>query len=310
MIITRCPVRISLTGGGSDTDKYLQKFGKGHVVSFTPTLYTYVIINEDYLGKNSLEKKYYVSYSKREEIEDIKELKNDLVKNFLIEYKVPPIGTILTSDVFSHGSGLAVSSSYSCSLSLAYSEMLKKESNTIDILNEAHRIEKITNPKLGLQDIYGVGIGGFKSIKFENNNISYSFIPSDLFVSYDVYLIDTGIRRDSNKVLESYKISTSEIYDMSITAYELLVKQNFDEFFKIMRDSWELKKRFSTKILGNKILVNIDAQLTIDKNCLAYKLCGAGNGGFFLAFYNKNIKPNFQNAKQIHLSNSGLERIL
>jgi len=310
MIITRCPVRISLTGGGSDTDDYLQKFGKGHVVSFTPNLYTYVIINKDYLGKNSLENKYYVSYSRREEIEDLKELKNDLVKNFLIEYKIPPVGTILTSDVFSHGSGLAVSSSYSCSLSLAYSEVLNKESNTINILNEAHRIEKITNPKLGLQDIYGVGIGGFKAIRFENNNISYSFITSTLFDSYDIYLIDTGVRRDSNKVLGSYKITTNEIYDMSINAYELLIKQDFDEFFKIMRYSWDLKKRFSTKVLGNKILVNIDAQLAIDRNCLAYKLCGAGNGGFFLAFYKKNIKPNFQNAKKIHLSNTGLERVL
>ena len=63
MITVKCPVRISLVGGSSDMDQYIDTYGKGSVISFTPKIYTYVSLYRDKLGRNSLNQKYIVNYS-------------------------------------------------------------------------------------------------------------------------------------------------------------------------------------------------------------------------------------------------------
>jgi hypothetical protein len=68
MITIKCPVRVSLIGGSSDLDSYINKHGKGSVISFTPKLYTYVSLYRDKLGRNSLDQKYIINYSNREEV--------------------------------------------------------------------------------------------------------------------------------------------------------------------------------------------------------------------------------------------------
>jgi galactokinase/mevalonate kinase-like predicted kinase len=55
-------------------------------------------------------------------------------------------------------------------------------------------------------------------------------------------------------------------------------------FSKIMKDGWALKKASSNMILQNKKVRAIDEELSSSKNVLCHKLCGAGNGGFFLFF--------------------------
>ena len=123
MITIKCPVRISLLGGSSDLDSYLDVYGNGSVISFTPNLYTYISVYKDVLGKNNLEKKYIINYSKREEVIDSNEIQNDLVREYYKTVKVEPCSIHMTSDIFSHGSGLAVSSSYSCGLIMAMAEL-------------------------------------------------------------------------------------------------------------------------------------------------------------------------------------------
>ena len=120
MITVKCPVRISLIGGSSDLDSYIEKHKKGSVISFTPQIYTYISIYKDLIGKNTLEQKYIVNYSVREEVSSVSKIKNSLVKIFFEKENVSPCSIHLTSDVFSHGSGLASSSSYACAISKAF----------------------------------------------------------------------------------------------------------------------------------------------------------------------------------------------
>jgi D-glycero-alpha-D-manno-heptose-7-phosphate kinase len=127
MITIKCPVRISLLGGSSDLDSYLDVHGNGSVISFTPNLYTYISVYKDVLGKNNLEKKYIVNYSKREEVTDSNQIQNDLVREYYKTTKIDPCSVHMTSDIFSHGSGLAVSSSYSCGLIMAMAEFSGKK---------------------------------------------------------------------------------------------------------------------------------------------------------------------------------------
>jgi D-glycero-alpha-D-manno-heptose-7-phosphate kinase len=81
-VTVSCPVRLSLLGGSSDIDSYLERHGKGSVISFTPPLYTYVSVYRDALGRNNLDNKYIVNYSKREETESVEDIQNEILKKF------------------------------------------------------------------------------------------------------------------------------------------------------------------------------------------------------------------------------------
>ena len=311
MILIRTPVRISLVGGGSDLDEYIKQHGMGSVISFTPDIYTYVIVQADRIGKNSLDNKYVISYSRREEVEDINKIDNELIKEFLVDYSIPPVGVILTSDIFSQGSGLAVSSSYSAGLSLAFSEMLGNTLSQIDVGENAHRIEKKINYKLGQQDVFGCCIGGFKRIDFQLNGLPrYTFLPCDLFNHYSAYLIYTGITRNSTEILSTYTIpSNNRLVELVNIAETCIIESRYDDFFSILKDGWAEKKVFSPRILEDELLKSMDDELTMNPKCRAHKLCGAGGGGFFLAFFDKEYipKPNF---KKINLSTLGVEKVV
>ena len=116
MIYASCPLRISLFGGSSDNPYYVEKNGYGSVISFTCDLKTYVTISQDRIGFNKEKHKYLINYSKREEVDKVTDIKNEVVRTVLEYFKMPPVQVTLTSDAYSQGSGLASSSSYTISL--------------------------------------------------------------------------------------------------------------------------------------------------------------------------------------------------
>ena len=72
--VTKCPLRISFAGGSTDLQGYLDKYGIGSVISFTPDLFTYIIL------KKSSSRYYKVVYSKVENVLSSKEIQNDVAK--------------------------------------------------------------------------------------------------------------------------------------------------------------------------------------------------------------------------------------
>ena len=64
MIVSSCPLRISLVGGSTDNPKFIEKYGKGAVISFPSTLRTYVTIHQDIFGTNSIENNYNIKLNK------------------------------------------------------------------------------------------------------------------------------------------------------------------------------------------------------------------------------------------------------
>jgi D-glycero-alpha-D-manno-heptose-7-phosphate kinase len=312
MITVRCPIRISLLGGGSDLDIYLNHHSKGSVISFTPDLYTYVSIYRDVLGRNNLNKKYIVNYSIREEVENINKIKNDLVRLALIENNSPPCSVHMTSDIFSHGSGLAVSSSYSCALTYALNEYNNINISEIECGNRAHILEKKINPLLGMQDIFGCCIGGFKKIEFTKNEKypKYTFLPTDLFNHFDLYLYYTGITRSSTEVLKTVICPEEDILNPLVSEAEnLIIKQQYYDFMKLIKLGWEEKKKMSKGAMINHSLVELDTWISSLHNCVASKLCGAGNGGFFLVFFEKGTEVP-DGFKKISISKTGVRRLI
>tara|TARA_Y100000593_G_C4318040_1_gene342034 strand:- start:3168 stop:4109 length:942 start_codon:yes stop_codon:yes gene_type:complete len=293
VIISRTPLRIGLVGGSSDLEKYIRHHGRGCVVSFPINVYTYINFHRDKLGYNSYDKKYQISYSKHELVDNVDDIKNDIVREAFRHFNVSPCLLSMTGDVFANGSGLASSSSYMISVikAILHSQGIKK--SNYEICDIAMRLERAFNPLLGYQDTYGCGIGSLKRMDFEiNKPPKITYMPVDLLNSFDIYIVFTGATRSSTNVLESVKITNDDsLLDIVDQMEKSLIEGDRHSFVNIIKEGWHLKKKTTDKILSNSRLKDMDVSFASDKKILCHKLCGAGNGGFFLLFYEKGNKP-------------------
>jgi D-glycero-alpha-D-manno-heptose-7-phosphate kinase len=291
MIVASTPLRISLFGGSTDTPAFIEKYGRGAVISFATNLKTYVTVSQDTFGFNRRDNKYIVNYSRREEITEVKDIQNDIVRGILMRYATEPVTVSLTSDIFSQGSGLASSSSYLISLIKAVSIFNRIPMTDSEICSAAYEVELALNPYCGLQDPYGCGLGGFKRLEFsKDRRVSVEFLPTKLFDVFDCHLIFTGITRDSKSVLKDVSHHVDKalpLLELVDLAYDALYDERFDVVLEYLNRSWEEKKSTSHLITRNPKIREIDTKLTEDDRVLAHKLCGAGNGGFFLCFTSK-----------------------
>lgn len=311
MIIATCPLRVSLFGGSTDNPFFVENYGYGSVISFTCDLKTYVTIHEDKIGYNNHLHKFVINYSNREEVSSYDDIKNDVVRVVLQHFSSNPMAVSLTSDIYSQGSGLASSSSYIIALIKAIS--IKNNLNLTDssICSLAYDLETQFNPYCGYQDPYGCGIGGFKRIEFyKDKPVKYSFLPDDFFYLYDTHLVFTGVNRNSKGVLKniSENIEKSKGLLPIVDKAELaLIEKDYSTFLDLINESWIVKKQTSNLITENKIVSDIDSVLSQNKSVLAHKLCGAGNGGFYLVFSEKGkLKLDIPYVK-ININTSGVE---
>lgn len=292
VIIASCPLRISLFGGSTDNPFFIEKFGYGSVISFTSNLKTYVTLTQDKVGANKHNHKYVINYSIREEVSEVSEIKNELVRCVLEYFNVEPVQITLTSDVYSQGSGLASSSSYLISLIKAVTIFKNISMTDSEICSLAYELELKFNPYCGYQDPHGCGIGGFKRIEFlPKGVVKHQFLSTDVFEKYDMHLVFTGVTRNSKIVLKDVtkNIDKSEpLLENVILANKSLDEKKYDEFFNLFKNSWEKKKNTSDLIVKSLSIKEIDECLNNNETVIAHKLCGAGNGGFFLVFSHKN----------------------
>ena len=288
MYVSSCPLRVSLFGGSTDNPYFIQKYGVGSVISFSCDLKTYITLHEDKLGYNMQGRKYIVNYSKREETEFIGDIKNELVRIVLNYFGCFPLTVSMTSDAYSQGSGLASSSSYIISLIKSISLFKDLHLTDIEICELAFKLEQEVNPYCGYQDPYGCGIGGFKKIDFEKGDIiKYEFLSTELFKKYDAHLVFTGITRNSKSVLQDITTNIDKALPLLKTvedAHYCLINKDYKTFLELLNHSWDQKKQTSSLITENKVIQEIDKVLLETKEVIAHKLCGAGNGGFFLVF--------------------------
>ena len=312
MLISSCPLRVSLFGGSTDNPYFVEKYGKGSVISFTSNLKTYITLHQDKLGYNAELSKYIINYSKREEVQHIGNIKNELVRLVLGHFDCDPLNISMTSDAYSQGSGLASSSSYIISLIKCISLFNKLNLTDIEICKLAYEIELQMNPYCGYQDPYGCGIGGFKKIDFYKGGIiNYDFLSTDIFKYYDMALVFTGVTRNSKSVLKNVTDNIDKALPLMQTVddayYALYKHKNYPQFLELMNLSWRQKKETTSIITENKIINDMDSILEENSSVLAHKLCGAGNGGFFLVFsYKENLNIPYDSVK-INVSTNGVK---
>ena len=292
MYIASCPLRVSLFGGSTDNPYFVEKYGRGSVISFTSNLKTYVTISQDKFGFNKDKHKYIINYSRREEVSTIDEIQNEVVRTVLKHFDMPPVQVTLTSDAYSQGSGLASSSSYTISLIKACCLFFNLSITNNDVCKLAYKLERIYNPFCGYQDPYGCGMGGFKRIDFlGGSSVRYQFLPCTIFDDFDIHLVFSGVTRNSRRILRNVTDNLDKVKPLLKTcdeAYDILMEGKYEKFLYLLGRSWHQKKLTSSIISENDTIREIDSTLEKNESVCAHKLCGAGNGGFFLTFSEKD----------------------
>ena len=310
MIISSCPLRISLFGGSTDNPFFVEKFGYGSVISFSCNLKTYVTISQDRIGFNQDKHKYILNYSRREEVSTIEEIRNEVIRVVLEYFSMPPVQVTLTSDAYSQGSGLASSSSYIISLIKACTIFLGIQMTQSEICKLAYELELKFNPYCGYQDPYGCGMGGFKRMEFmSKDNIKYEYLSTDFFDKYDAHLIFTGVTRNSKPILKDVTDNLDKVKPLLDTlelAHQALRVKEYDLFLDFINQGWHQKKDTCESIMENESLRDIEKELCDNESVLAYKLCGAGNGGFFLTFSHKDTLTTDLKAVKINVVPDGV----
>lgn len=281
--VTKQPLRISLAGGSTDLQEYLNRYGEGAVISFTPNLYTYIIM------KKSSDEYYKIVYSNVERVLKPQDIKNDIAREVLSYFDMPPVEVIFTADIPSSGSGLASSSSYMVNMIRACLEFKNIEMGRLRIGELAIELERKFNPLTGYQDVWGCLLSGFKIMIFDKNGFSrHSPYSQKIFNKFNFYLVPTGITRSSTNVLET--IDYDKVHIMAATALEMndaLLSGNYDNILKLISRGWVQKKLTSPSIMNEEIS-KLEDEFTNTPGIVTWRLIGAGAGGYFLVLAEKD----------------------
>ena len=276
MIIAKCPLRVSLVGGSTDLQSFIDKYGYGKVISFPISLYTYISLSKRY------DNNYVINYTKRENVNSPNKVKNDIARELIKYFNLPPLTIAFNADIPTTGSGLAASSSYMVAAVAAACKFRELEWSQAKICKIAHEIELKFNPLTGYQDTYGCGLPSPKLMTF-NGDIDVKFIN---LPKYKMFLYDTKVKRLSTNILKTINIEKSyPLLELVDKTYKHL--NNSNQFFKLLQNAWDTKKKTSSNVLNDNYLVDLDNQFSRDSNVKFHKLCGAGGGGYFLMITNK-----------------------
>lgn len=300
MIITRTPLRISIGGGGTDLPSFYKRFGS-QFVSASIDKYIYVIIHE---------RKYYdkflLRYSKTEEVKKVDSIKNNIIRECLKLLNITnPLEITAISDVGGE-SGLGSSGAFTVGLLNAL-HTYKEESLTQEELAEeaCHVSIDILEEPSGKQDEYITAVGGLTNFKINKQG--------DVYVSKDeydtsfimelekyLYMFFTGIHRKSKTILSHQQEATEknddeviknlfQVQSLGIKISEALKEHDALRFGELLHEHWLLKRQRAKTTNTQIDKWYAEARL---KGAIGGKIMGAGGGGFFLFFSEKDLSIN------------------
>ncbi len=294
MIVTRTPFRISFFGGGTDYPAYYTEHG-GEVLSTTINKYCYITCR--YLPP-FFDFQYRIRYSETEHTSSIDGIRHPSVKECLRFTGIEKgIEMVHTSDIPAM-SGIGSSSSFTVGLLHALyalkGEMVTRRRLAFDAI---HVEQDMIGESVGSQDQAAAAFGGFNHILFGGKNDGIFVQPVVLTEEKSRVLQDhllfyfTGFSRYSSSIaaeqISRTKQNLQELKTMREMVGEALNILNadisrYDDFGKLLHESWMLKRGLTTLISNSQIDDIYD--IARRNGALGGKLCGAGGGGFILLF--------------------------
>ena len=289
LIITKTPLRISFTGGGTDLAAYYEN-GYGAVVSTSIDKYIYITINKRF------DDTIRVSYSQTEIVNSVDELKHEIARACLKMVGITGGVEITSIADIPSGTGLGSSSSFTVGLLNALYTYIGERLSAEELAERACQIEiDILNHPIGKQDQYAAAFGEINYFSFERGGA----VKRDKIVlnANELRNIDrklmmfyTGMRRSADGILERQKKEAKDkmqVLDfMRNQANEMksyLQHKGFDQSFAEMLDAaWQKKKTVTTGISNNEIDELYGKSR--EAGAAGGKLLGAGGGGFILLY--------------------------
>jgi D-glycero-alpha-D-manno-heptose-7-phosphate kinase len=304
LIRSKAPLRISFAGGGTDVPPYCDEQG-GAVLNSTIDRFAYCTIaprNDSEITIRSLD---YGLVEKWQANGDMLTYDGnlDLIKAVLNHFEVDR-----GFDMFLHceappGSGLGSSSTVIVSIIGAMADWLYVPMSQYDIANLAYVLER---KELGLaggkQDQYASVFGGFNYMEFKGQEaiVTPLRVKGDILneLHYQLLLGNTGKTRDSSNIIHSQTAGYVQRNEQVVDALERtkqLAKEMKDALLRgeihkigmLLNESWESKKRFTSKISNDRIDLIYNTALV--NGAIGGKISGAGGGGFmfFICEYDR-----------------------
>ncbi len=289
MIITQTPLRVSLFGGGTDfRDFYLNE--SGAVLSLGIDKYVYVIVKERF------DEKIYINYSKKEIVDNIDEVKHDLVREAMRKTGIIGGVEITTlADVPSEGSGLGSSSSVTVGLLNAFYTYQGEQVPLERLAREACEIEiDIIGKPIGIQDQYIAAYGNMRFFEFQRNGeVTVEKLPlteeQKRQLASNLLLYFTKKTRSSTDVLTEQKKNISvrleelrKLRDMAYEAKKYIINGSVDRIGNLLHQSWQEKKKLASNISTSEI--DEFYEKALKAGAIGGKIAGAGSGGFLLLY--------------------------
>lgn len=312
-IRSRAPLRLGVSGGGTDVSPYCDIYG-GCVLNATIDRYAYAMINTGtdsmvHFVASDLQSSVDLPVASFYELDDEfrlhKAVYNEIIKTY--NNNEPIALTLRTYCDAPAGSGLGSSSTLVVAILKAFMELLNIPLDDYSLARLAFRIERIDcGYQGGRQDQYTATFGGFNFMEFfaEDRVIVNplrikNWIICELEAS--MILFYTGVSRESANIIaaQSSNVETGNfdaieamhlIKAEAISMKECILKGDFDGVVQSMKQGWENKKRSASTVSNSNIDEIFDA--AISAGALAGKVSGAGGGGFMLFYVRPTHRMN------------------
>ncbi|MGH7505212.1 MAG: GHMP kinase, partial [Longimicrobiales bacterium] len=264
MIVTRTPLRVSFTGGGTDLPAFYER-EMGAVVSTAINRYVYVTVKRH---SELFFEPIRINYSKSEQVERIDEIENHIARECLRLLEIePPIYISTVGDVPA-STGLGGSSAFAVGLLNALHAYRGERVSAGQLAEEASYIEiEVLREPIGKQDQYAAAFGGLNLFCFKraggvsvehqrvrNGNLRNLFNCMMLFW--------TGHQRDASAVLSEQNRNMPNRYeflrrmrDQALELHEMLDRGTIDlpAFGRLLDEGWQLKRELASGISSGQI---------------------------------------------------------
>lgn len=293
MIISKTPFRMSFFGGGTDFPDFYKMYG-GSVISTTFDKYCYVNVRHlprffDYATE--------LVYSKIERVTDVEEIRHPAVREAMKYLDMHELRISYEADLPAR-SGLGTSSSFAVGLLNSFYALKGRYADKKKLADDAIYLERVLCKEAGgVQDQIAAAYGGFNRIRFSDSGYCVDPIivsqERKRLLNNNLLLFFTGISRFSSDIQvdtqKSLKDKTTRLLEMLslVDQAEQILTSDCDlkEFGRMLHYTWTLKRGISSGISTT----SIDVLYGTARNAGAVggKLLGAGGGGFFLFYVEK-----------------------
>lgn len=308
----RAPLRLGLAGGGTDVSPYCDVHG-GVILNATISWYAYATIGPAPQGKvvfraTDLDVEVELDASMDIPIEEPLKLHRGIWLSIMKRFNggQPMSMSITTNSDVAAGSGLGSSSTLTVAVIEALRDHLSLPLGEYDIAQLAVQIERHElGFKGGLQDQYAATFGGVNFMEFgpgEKVIVNPLRVKSSILAELEASLIlyFTGVSRESARIIDDQSRLLEQNRDDSINAMhelkrdayamkECLLLGDINGLARVLRRSWESKKRTSSRVSSEQIEHIHD--LAIRHGAYAAKVSGAGGGGFMMLLANPSERP-------------------